>query len=306
MGYNFNKYLTNGQFNPLSILTVRQAIAEAVNVSQVVQVAYNGYATPDNQVWIPFFNINGAGLYNSSIPTPAFNPTQADLLLNESGYPWTPSGGNVSNGNPYRFQITTIISAGNEAELNELQAIQSMVSNVGINLVIKIEEDATAVADIAGAAQPKSWNLFGPTHISESPDPDFMGSLFYNTPATVGPYGSNWGNYNNTKINQLYLAAELISNNTQRAQDYQKMAGILASDYAWLWLDNPQEIIAYNTNFNGFVLGPEGISSGVDGATSPYSLMNVTYSPSQVSSTTTSASQVGSTTTGSTSSTVGS
>ncbi|MCL5069258.1 MAG: ABC transporter substrate-binding protein [Thaumarchaeota archaeon] len=298
MGYNFNTNLTNGQFNPISIKDVRQAIAEAVNVSQVVQAGYMGYATPVNQFMIPFFNLDGHSLYNNSIPTTPYNPTDADRLLNQSGYPWTAAGGNVSNGAPYRFQINTIISAGNGQELTMLQAIQSMLSNVGIDLVIKIEEEATATADIAGAAQPKTWNLFGPTHISESPDPDFMASLFYNTPATVGPYGSDWGNYNNSQVNQLYLAAEATVNNTQRAQIYQKIGGILASDYAWLWLDNPQEIIAWNTNFHGFVLGPEGISAGVQGALSPYSLMNVTYSGGGTTSTTSTTSQTTSSSSG--------
>jgi len=288
MGFNFNKYLADGSFNPVSIKAVRQAIAEVVNVSQVVEAGYSGYATPVNQFMIPFFTIDGAPLYNQSIPNPQNNLTDANRLLNESGYLWTPSGGNVSNGAHYRFEISTIISAGNNQELTMLQAIQSMLGNVGISLVIKVEDEATAVADIVGAPQPKSWNMFGPTHISESPDPDFMASLFYSTPATVGPYGSDWTNYNNSAINQLYLAAEAVVNNTQRAQIYQKIGGILSADYAWLWLDNPQEIVAWNTNFQGFVLGPEGIAAGVQGALSPYSLLNVTYTGSGTTSTTSS------------------
>ncbi|MHB1907985.1 MAG: ABC transporter substrate-binding protein [Nitrososphaerales archaeon] len=290
MGYNFNPTLSTGAFNPLSIKAVRQAIAETVNVSEVVQTAYKGFATPVNQYMIPFFSLNGHSLYNQSIPTPNVNLTDANRLLNQSGYLWTSSGGNVSNGSPYRFDITTIISSGNDAELTELQAIQSMLANVGINLIIKLEEESSATADIAGAPQPKSWNLFGPTHVSESPDPDFMASLFYNTPATVGPYGSDWGNYNNTRVNQLYLAAEATVNNTQRAQIYQEIGGILSADYAWLWLDNPQQIIAYSTNFQGFIPGPEGISAGVDGALSTYSLMNVVYTPSSSATTTTTSS----------------
>nr|MDG6922050.1 ABC transporter substrate-binding protein [Nitrososphaerota archaeon] len=302
MGYNLNPNLADGSFNPLSIPQVREAISYAVNVSQVVQAAYGSTATPVNQVWIPFFAINGHSLTNTSIPTTPYNLTEANLLLNQSGYAWTPNGGNVSNGNPNRFSISVIVESGNQPELTMIQVVQSMLSQVGINVVIKLEEPSVATQDIAGAPQPKGWNAYL-SHISESPDPDFMAYLFLNSAGNVGPYGGNWGNYNNSAVNQIVLAAENTVNDTQRALLYQQLSGILASQNVWLWLDNPLEVVAHSTSFHGFVYGPEGPSAGVQGALSPFSLMNVTYSGTQTTSSTTS-SPTSSTTSSSTSSTV--
>ncbi|MCL5067106.1 MAG: ABC transporter substrate-binding protein, partial [Thaumarchaeota archaeon] len=302
VGYNLNPNLADGSFNPLSIPQVREAISYAVNVSQVVQAAYGKTATPVDQVWIPFFAINGHSLTNSSIKSNPYDLAQANLLLNQSGYLWTPNGGNVSNGNPNRFSISVVVESGNQPELTMIQVIQTMLSQVGINVVIKLEEPSVATQDIAGAPQPKGWNAYL-SHISESPDPDFMAYLFLNSPGNVGSYGGNWGNYNNSAVNQIVLAAENTVNDTQRALLYQQLSGILASQYAWLWLDNPLEVVAHSSNFHGFVYGPEGPSAGVQGALSPFSLMNVTYSPAQTSTFTTSSSTSSTSATSSTSST---
>jgi peptide/nickel transport system substrate-binding protein len=304
MGYNFNAHLANGQFNPISIKDVREAISQVVNISQVVSAAYNGYATPIDQVWIPFFGINGESFTNTSIPFPQVNLTNANLLLNQSGYPWTPSGGNVSNGSPYRFVINTIIESGDQQELTELTAIQTMLSAVGINLIVTLEDSNTFFQDVYLTPQPVTWNLYGVSHISESPDPDFMATFMLTPP---GP-GDSTG-YNNTQEQALAAAADNTGNDTLRVQLYRDIAGITASDYAWLWLDNPLELNAYTTNFHGFVLGPQGIYSGDEGILAPWSLENVTVSsPGQTTSTTsspplTSSSSAGSTSSGATSTT---
>ncbi len=294
MGYNFGTHLANGAFNPLSILGVREAISQVVNVSQVVSTAYDGYATPINQVWIPFFGINGESFTNSSVPWPQVNLTNADLLLNESGYLWTPSGGNVSNGAQYRFNLNTILESGDQQQLTEVSAIQQMLYSVGINLIITITDSNTFFQDVYLTPQPVSWNLYGPSFISESPDPDFM-ATFMLTPN--GP-GDSTG-YNSTQEQLLALQADETGNNTLRVQLYRDIAGITASQYTWLWLDNPLELNAYASDFHGFVLGPEGIYSGDEGILSPWSLENVTVGSTTTTTTAPSSSTVATTSTSS-------
>jgi peptide/nickel transport system substrate-binding protein len=274
MGYNFNPTLANGQFNPLSIKAVRQAISQVVNVSEAVQAGWSGFATPMNQLWIPFFAINGHSVVNSSIPTPEVSLTDANQLLNASGYLWTPNRGNMSNGSPYRFVLSDVISSGDQQELTATTAIQQMLSQVGINLVITLEDSNTFFQDVYLTPQPVSWNLYGITHISESPDPDFMASFML----IPGEPGDATG-YNNTSEQALASAADATGNDTSRAQLYQQIAGITANDYAWLWVSNPVEVNAYASYFQGFVPGPEGIySGGSTGTLAPWSLENVTVS----------------------------
>ena len=67
---------------PLNNSLVRQAVIAAINVTQIQQTVYNGYAVP-----VVGPDLKGLAYYNSSILPPAYNVTTAEQLLTQAGYP---------------------------------------------------------------------------------------------------------------------------------------------------------------------------------------------------------------------------
>ncbi len=72
----------NTEKPPLDNLLVRRAIVDAINVSQILQVAYNGLVIP--YVGPDLTNFPG---YNNSIRPPSYDLTEAKALLSQAGFP---------------------------------------------------------------------------------------------------------------------------------------------------------------------------------------------------------------------------
>jgi len=108
---------------------------------------------------------------------------------------------------------------------------------------------------VFGVAPPKAWNL-ALSIISESPDADvapffMVGSLSGN----AGAGGFNAGTYNNTLVNQLILEEENTTSPALRIPIIQRIDGIIHNDLPVLELYYQIEVVAYNSNIQGFQFG---------------------------------------------------
>jgi peptide/nickel transport system substrate-binding protein len=291
----FNQYphLADGSFNPLSMKNVRQAIYEGFDEVSAIQSVFGSFAVLANQPESPLMSYGGLTAHNPNLPNPLYpyNVTQANLLLNQTGYLWNPVTGNVSNHNPYRFSVNLYIPSGYDAELRIAELFQAQLrQNLGINVNVEIQDIGTLVYEIyGGEAPPHSWNMalyfWDPT----PGEPDLALYQWWGPSFNQGAYGLDATDFNSTAFNQLKALEMTTLNPQQRQLEFFNMSNILYHDIPDLFLYYPDYILAYDSNYVGWIPGVQ-----LDmGAVSPDSLANVRIVPT---SSTTSSSTVLSTT----------
>lgn len=127
----------------LSDVRVRRAIRMAIDVPLIAEEVFSGYAVP---TWTEFYRppFNGCG-----IPEPEYDPEGAKALLEEAG--WVDQDGDgireclgcetAEEGYKMSMEFAIYASYGEELELAQ-QLIADMLKQVGIELELRIEEDA--------------------------------------------------------------------------------------------------------------------------------------------------------------------
>jgi len=301
--FNQWPHLANGQFNPLSMKDVRQAIYEGFDEVSAIKSVFGNFAELANQPESPLMSYGSLSAHNPNLPNPLFpyNVTQANLLLNKTGYPWSPTTGNASNHSPYRFTVSLFVPSGYDAELRIAELFQAqMKQNLGINVNLQILDIGTLVYDIyGGEAPPHSWNIalyfWDPT----PGEPDLALYQWWGIAANSGASGLDATDYNSTAYNQLVNLERSTVSPQQRQVQFWNMSEVLQQDIPDLFLYYPDYILAYDSNYVGWLPGAQ-----LDmGAVSQNSLAAVYVVTSTTSTTTTSAVTSSVTTTSTTTST---
>ena len=227
-------------------------------------------------------------------PCLCLQPHGSRTLLDKAGYPMT--GAN-------RFTINMIYStngfgsAGSGASLKILQLFQADLANVGITLNLVPLDPATYNSELFNG-QPLVWSISVQT-ISESPDGD-VGPFYIvgGIGGNAGAGGWNAGGYNNTVVNGLLKQEEATTNAAQRVAILRQIDSIAFQDFPVFPLYYNIELVAYDSNYQGFHFGLGDPEYDYWGDLKPSSISQVSI----VSSTSTSAATTASTSTGSSSS----
>ena len=280
MVYNLNPTLANGNPNPCVKYEVRKAIQQSLNISAIVNSMDRGLGRPANQLSNP-----GAMGYNPDIPNPIFpyNVTAANELLDDAGYPRSAETGK-------RFDLLLYVDSSNLLHVKAAEIIQSYLEEVGITVNIQLLESSTFYEMVTNAPQPKSFNCVISNFGWSLPfDYDYPAGTILGKPENTGPGGLNWGNYNNTQVNQLILGAKRESDLQEREQMYKDVNWLLAHDLYYAFLDYPPAIWAYNKDFV-WTPGPRDLGNLSPNALREmyYALSPTTTTPTTTSPTTTS------------------
>ncbi|MGD0637434.1 MAG: ABC transporter substrate-binding protein, partial [Nitrososphaerales archaeon] len=252
--FNMGSKLADNSTNPVANIQVRHAIAMATDMNTILNASLGaGHYLLANQIEVPNMLYLGLSTQNSSIPSPAYayNPTAAGQLLDQAGYP-------LVNGN--RFTISMIVptngfgSAGTGASIKILQLFQADLANVGITLNLVLLDPGTFNAEMFNG-QPLQWSMSVQT-ISESPDGDvgpfyIIGGLGGN----AGAGGWNSGGYNNTVVNGLLQKEEATTNAAARVAILREIDSIAYQDFPVFPVYYNIELIAYDSNYQGFHFG---------------------------------------------------
>jgi len=240
---------------PYNQLAFRQALAYAINRTDLVQTALAGYGAPGNEGYIP---PEKASEFNSSVPEYNYNPQMAGSLLQSLG--WTKnSNGYYQTQNGTVFSPTLYAPAEQQPEVTAGNRIVQDLRAVGIDAQIQTIA-TTSMSEIWGKGtnmylyeqyygNPNSelltfryafdgWNT-GPPLIMDAAHPIF-------TPVSV------YQDYNQT-VNQLYATGSA----DQRAQLMQKLQGIIAEQLPSITLYYVDSVWVYSTaNFGGWPTSP--------------------------------------------------
>ncbi|MGL5724839.1 glutathione ABC transporter substrate-binding protein [Cetobacterium sp.] len=226
IGFNVNK-------DTLKDKKVRQAISYALNVQDIIDVAYQGSGAKANSPIGP--KVFG---YNPNAKSYDYNPEKAKELLKEAGYEkglklklWT-------NDNPVRRDIAVIA--------------QDQLKQVGIDVTIETLEwgaylDGTARGD---------HDLYILGWVSVTGDADYGLDPLFNS-ANRGGAG-NRSFYSNPRVDELLVKGRSSVNPEERKAYYYEIQDIVQEDVPVLTLVYPTQNVGEQKTVKGFQMHPAG------------------------------------------------
>jgi peptide/nickel transport system substrate-binding protein len=216
---------------PLSqSVKVRQALDLAIDREAINQVVYNGEFTPGNQ-WVNPEN----PYYQKAFPVRARDLAKSKALLKEAGITA-----------PVSVDLMVPKNAETEAVA---QVIQSMASEAGFDIKIRVTEFATSLKQ-AEAGEYQGFILDWSGRI----DPDGNSYIFHKSKAP-----QNYSAYTNPDVDKALDDARLVTDLAARKAIYEKMAKQVLEDEPIIYLYHRKVLIAHTTKLEGYSQMPDGL-----------------------------------------------
>lgn len=236
---------------------VRQAIAHAINLDDIINGAAFGEGVP-----LASYGSPALWGYDGSLQPKAFDPDRAVELLAEAGFvdhdddPSTPLVATedalyAEPGTEFQFSIRT--NAGNLAREASGTIIQDQLGQIGIQVNFEAIDFGALVEELL--AQEFDAIIIGFTNIE--PDADGR-NVFDPTSDTVGG-GFNFVSYNNPEVTRLYQEAMSLPGcdaDERAALTFQAQA-IVAEELPWLPLFAPMAMRAASNDVENWAPLPE-------------------------------------------------
>ncbi len=219
----------NCQDDILQDVRVRQAIAYALDTDEIVDAVYLGATVPATSA-LPR-NVWG---YRDDLSPYTQNIDMAKQLLADAGYP---------------DGFATHISIPENAEWQNVAEIaQFQLSQVGIDLQIKMLERGTYVDDVINGRHAMTILTFGAPY----GDPDQgLYPVFHSD--NLGAAGNNCYYVNDT-VDTLLDEARSTLDEQERLDKYYEIQGILHEELPWIYLQELTHNWAYSNELQGFDL----------------------------------------------------
>jgi peptide/nickel transport system substrate-binding protein len=233
-------YMINTAKPPLNNLTLREALAYATNVKQVINVIDYGLLKPSDGP----FSSPGSQYY---APTgyPTYNLAKAKQLVQQ--YEQQAGVSSVS------FQLGTVNSG---RDLQEAELLQADWKAAGITTTITQVQQADYIDQaLIGNYQVYAWRQFG----DADPDADYIW-WSSTTAAPIGSFALNFARLKDPQIQSDLDKARSDPNQANRIADYKDIASQFAQQIPYLWIAQTVWQVAYNNNVHGINSGtlPDG------------------------------------------------
>jgi peptide/nickel transport system substrate-binding protein len=209
---------------------VRQALDLSIDREAINQVVFNGEFKPGNQ-WVnpdhPY--------YQKSFPIRPRDVAKAKALLKEAGV--TPP-----------VSVDFMVPKGAETEA-VAQVIQSMASETGFDMKIRVTEFATSLKQ-AEAGEYQAFMLAWSGRI----DPDGNSYVFMHKDAP-----QNYSAWSNAEADKALDDARLVTDIAQRKAIYEKLTKAVMEDEPLLYIFHRRILIAHTTKLEGYKQMPDGL-----------------------------------------------
>jgi len=234
---------------PFNNLSVREAVAHAINYTQIIQQAFGGYA----QQWVgpvppayPYYNPG------------ALSPYSYDLTEARAEIAASPCAANACASTPLKYEYLT--PGADWAET--AQFLASDLAAIGLD----IQPEPISLPDLyveqsytGGVCTTSTTTNGGPFPLGQefytsdyiSPDDWTQNDAVHSGSANVCMSG-----YNNSTVNTLVYQAAAESNPTNLTADYTTMTSLMYNNYTDIWLVVPTSFAVYSTNLHGIVNNP--------------------------------------------------
>jgi len=240
--------------NPLSNLSVREAIAHAINYNDIIQHAFGGYA----QQWVG--PVPPAYPYNNNV-TAGLPYYQYNLTLAKQEIANSPCANNACAGTTLNYEFLDLGDDWAEMAqdlVHNLSAIGLSINPVELSLPVLYDEQSVNAAGTCISA----------TSANGGPFP--MGQEFYtsdyvspddwtqNDAVNTGSANLCMAGYNNGTVNKLVYVAAGESNPANLTRDYTNMTNLIYYNYSEIWTVVPTSFAVYTTNLQGVIINAMG------------------------------------------------
>jgi len=246
--------------NPiLKDVTIRKALAMAVDHQALIQTARRGSASP-------LCTNHPSGIvpgYQADAPCPKFDPAAANTLLDQAGWVKGADGVRAKNGQRLEFQYSS--TANNAWRAADELILQQDFKAIGVKIDIQNYPAGTFFGNILPQGDPNKYQLaeFEQTYTY---DGDESTSIQCNQiPTAANNYGGgNFAFYCNHALDPL-LAKELGTTDTaQRQAAFNQLHAIYLTDFPFITEYEPHDLAIYKNNVHNYTPGPMGAQETVN------------------------------------------
>ena len=225
-------YQLNTTRPPFNTKALRQAVAYALDVEQIVKGVWLNVGVPANGPIPPT-----SWAYDKSIPPIKRDLARSKAKLAEGGQP-----------NGFTFTLTT-----NNIPINvqEAEVMQAQLAEAGITTKVKLVDSATLISD--GNARNFEMVSF---QWSGRPDPD--GNTYQFLRTTPGT-SFNWSGISNPQVDALLDRTREISNQAERRKLYGELTKLLQDELPMIFIIHPIEPKAFSPRVQGYEPIPDGM-----------------------------------------------
>ena len=204
----------NNAVAPLNDDRVRQAIRQAINKDELIEVIGGGAITVDSMT------VPSDPWYVDTSGSAPYDPEAAQELLAAAGHE--------------NLELTLTVSNTYESIITEFIAAE--LAKIGVTVTIDQVEFATWLEDVFTN---KNYELTMVLHVD---------------PSTLSYYGNPayYWNYDNPKVQQLVADAGTSASTADRDAKLSEVAQIVADDAASDWLYSPQTLIVAGSGLDGY------------------------------------------------------
>lgn len=223
----------------LKDVTVRQALAYLVDRNTIANTIYEGMDVAGVSSALP-----GTWWAAPNVKGYTYDVAKAQALLAEAG--WKDKGADgilVKDGKQFKLKLTTY------NDPNRMQVIQFLANEwkkVGILVETGVAEWAPFIAEVQATKHQVAvvgWLMLI--------DPD---RAFYRQFAKDGD--SNWGKYDNAKVNDLLVQARQLGDQAKRAALYAEAAQIVVDEAPYIYVTTQGYVCVFHNKVKGYVVNP--------------------------------------------------
>jgi peptide/nickel transport system substrate-binding protein len=225
-------YQINQTRPPFNVKALRQAVAYALDLDQIIKGVWLNVGTAANGPIPPT-----SWAYDRTITPIKRDLAKAKAKLAEGGKP----GG-------FAFTITT---ANIPINVQEAEVIQAQLGEAGMQVKIKLVDAATQLSD----GNSKNFDMIS-YQWSGRPDPDGnIYQFFKTTPGT----SLNWSGISNPQIDALLDKTREVSSQPERKKLYSELIKILQDELPMVYIVHPIEPKAFSPKVQGYEPIPDGM-----------------------------------------------
>jgi peptide/nickel transport system substrate-binding protein len=225
-------YQINHGKPPFNVKALRQAVAYAVDLDQIVKGVWLNVGYPANGPISP-----ASWAYDRTIPHIKRDLSKAKAKLLEGGQP----GG-------FTFTLTT---NNIPISVQEAEVIQAQLAEAGITMKIQLVDSSTLIA----SGNAKNFEMVS-FQWSGRPDPDGNTYQFFKT--TPGT-SFNWSGLSNEKVDLLLDRTREVSSQAERKKLYGELTRLLQDELPMLFVVHPIEPKAFSPRVQGYDPIPDGM-----------------------------------------------
>ena len=238
---------------PLMELPVRQAMNYAIDRAAMVDQLYSGEADAAPFVVLPTFEG-----YNKAIEPklPRYDLAVARKILDDAG--WKPGPDGIRQRNGVRLAPVMI---GYNTWRERLEAVQGMLREVGIDVVLQLTDTPVAVSRINTK---DDFDMFG-YYASYNSIGELLQKYFM-PDQTVAPYA--YAREQGKELGEAIVEGRRQIDRAKKDAFYDKAQMMVAEGFYWLPLTHERMLVVYNkTKVSGMLphgMGGNGLYKGID------------------------------------------